>query len=247
MRLGILIIGSLYWDPCRVRSRWRQTRLGCNGEQKVRVPIRYGKVAKSRGNTYTMVFAKSCEEDSKLGIAIVVPVRAECYEPEHLVEEVEHLWAAERNCEEVSGFYADWGKVCILENPKSTIASRVLDAWRSRIEVAGKAYCSLPTARDEAPVLDAVTGRALFHWPMNNVTKQPLLGFDLLLMTTTRPDLKESQYPNAKEVAKAWTDDGLRNVNYFFNNRHYGISTFEDDQILAALRDGAGAGSANGD
>ena len=102
MRLGILIIGSLYWDPSRVRCRWRQNRLSCTSEHKVRVPIRYGKrAAKNRGNTYTMVFAKSCSEDAKLGIGIVVPARAECCEPEHLLEEAEHLWAAERNCEEI--------------------------------------------------------------------------------------------------------------------------------------------------
>ena len=46
----------------------RLTQLRCSGERRVRVPIRYGKVRKSRGKTYTMVFASSCAEDSKLGI-----------------------------------------------------------------------------------------------------------------------------------------------------------------------------------
>ena len=110
------------------------------------------------------------------------------------------------------------------------------NAWRSRIEAAGKAYALLPTAKDEGPVLNAATGRALFDWPTDNKTKQPLLGFDLLLMTATRPDLKESQYPTATEVADAWKADKFDNVNYFFNNRHYGITTFEDEQILTALR-----------
>lgn len=236
MRVGILIIGSLFWDPSRVRCRWRQNRLSCTNRHMVRVPIRYGKRAKSRGNTYTMVFAKSCSEDAKLGIGLVVPARAECCEPEHLMEEAEHLWAAERNCEEISGIYADWGKVCILENPNAKSSASILKAWQSRIEAAGEAYAPLPTAEGEGPVLDAATGRALFAWPTDNESKHPLVGFDFLLMTATRPDLNGSQYPTAKEIAEAWKVDKGDNVNYFHNNRHYGITTFEDEQILAALR-----------
>jgi hypothetical protein len=43
-------------------------------------------------------------------------------------------------------------------------------------------------------------------------------------------------YPTPKEITKAWRYDEFRNVNYFFNNRHYGISTFQDDEILSALQ-----------
>jgi hypothetical protein len=183
-----------------------------------------------------MVFAGSCEEDSKLGTGIVVPARAECCEPVHLVEEAEHLWAAERDREALSGFCADWGKVCILENPESKISAPVLDAWKKGIEVAGKEYSELPRAKDEAPVLDAATGHALFRWPTGSA-KRPLLGFDLLLMTATSPHLRDSQYPTVREIAKAWQADKFRNVNYFFNNRHFGITTFQDDEILGALWD----------
>src|SRR5207244_3832183 len=68
----------------------------------VKVPIRYGR--KSTKSGYTMVFARSCSEAARLGTGLVVPVRAECCEPEHLFEEAEHLWAAERNEEQISGF-----------------------------------------------------------------------------------------------------------------------------------------------
>ena len=239
MKVGVLIVGSLYWDPSRVRCRWREARLDCTGERKVRVPIRYGKLASTRGNTYTMVFAKSCAEESKLGTAIVVPARAACCEPAHLIEEAEHLWAAERNSESISGFWGDWGKVCVLENPGGTISVPVIDAWKARIKDAATEYSSLPTATGEEPVLDASAGRALFQWPADVATKQQLVGFDLLLMTATRPNLSNSRYPTAKSIAKAWRDDEFRNVNYFFNNQHYGIKTFEDAEILAALRDAA--------
>ncbi len=239
MHLGILIIGSLYWDRSRVRCRWRQNRLGCTGDHGVRVPIRYGRRSSKRGNTFTMVFARSCSEDEKLGTGLVIPTRAECCEPEHLVDEAEHLWAAERDSEDVSGICAGWGKVCVLKNPQGKASEEFLKAWRARITAAGNAYTSVSTAEREEPVLDATTGDALFNWPTDNETKQPLLDFDLLLMTTTAPTLKKRQYPTAKEIADAWRADQSDNVRYFHNNRHHGITTFEDEQIVAVLRGSA--------
>ncbi len=236
MRLGILIIGSLYWDPSRVRCHWRQNRLNCTEQHRVRVPIRYGRKSKERGDTFTMVFARSCSEDAKLGNGLVVPARAECCEPEHLLEEAEHLWAAERNCDEISGICKDWGKVCILENRGAKLLKPILQAWQSRIEAVGNAYTALPTAQGENPVLDASTGRALFDWPTDTVTKKPLLGFDLLLMTANAPTLNDGQYPTAKEIADAWRADARDNVQYFHSNRYYGMTTFQDEEILAALR-----------
>lgn len=239
MRLGILIVGSLYWDRSRVRCRWRQGRLSCADEHpvRVRVPIRYGRKACRRGDTFTMVFAKSCSDDAKLGVGLVVPARAECCEPGHLLEEAEYLWAAERDREEISGIYSKWGKVCILENRDAKLSEPILQAWQSRIEALSEAYTALSTAQGEGPVLDASTGRALFDWPTDAVTKQPLLGFDLLLMTATEPTLNDGQYPTPKEIADAWKAPGAGdNVLYFHNNRHHGITTFQDEQILAALR-----------
>jgi hypothetical protein len=239
LRLGILIIGSLYWDPSPVRCRWRQNRLNCSDPHKVWVPIRYGKKAETRNYSYTMVFAESCSENAKLGIGIVVPARAECCEPEQLIEEAEHLWAAERNSDEKSGIGATWGKVCILKNPKAKVSASILKAWQSRIKTAGKGYATaLPISKDEGPVLNARTGHALFAWPTDVMSKQPLAGFDLLLLTANEPTLIDSRrYPSAKEIAEAWKTKG--NVNYFYNNRHYGITTFEDEQIVAALQGAA--------
>jgi hypothetical protein len=70
---------------------------------------------------------------------------------------------------------------------------------------------------------------------MDNATKQPLLGFDLLLMTATEPTLIGRQYPTPTEISNGWRADDRDNVLYFHNNRHYGITTFEDKQIRAAL------------
>lgn len=47
MRIGVLIIGSLYWDGSAARCQWRHDRLGCGGQRKVRAPIRYGRKSSS--------------------------------------------------------------------------------------------------------------------------------------------------------------------------------------------------------
>ena len=147
MRLGILIIGSLYWDPSRVRCRWRQDRLSCSEQRRVTAPIRYGKKAKKRGNTYTMVFTRTCSASEKLGTALVVPVRAECCEPEHLFQEAEQLWAAERDTEDISSICESWGKVCILKNPQVDDQDRILKAWRAEIEKLGNPTRLFPRPR----------------------------------------------------------------------------------------------------
>jgi len=236
MRLGILIVGSLYWDRSAVRCGWRRSRLSCADEHRVKVPIRYGRKSNRWGKTFTMVFAKSCSEEAKLGVGLVVPARAECCEPGHLLEEAEYLWAAERDSEEICDICERWGKVCILENPEAKRSEPALRAWQARIEALGATYSALRTADGEGPVVDASTGRALFDWPRDAVTNQPLLGFDILLMTATEPTLTSGRYPTARNIADAWKQDCHDHVRYFHNNRHYGITTFQDEQILAALR-----------
>jgi hypothetical protein len=236
MRLGILIIGSLYWDPSSVRCRWRQNRLSCSETRQVKAPIRYGKKTKKRGRTYTMVFSKSCSGPATLGTALVVPTRADCCEPEHLFEEAQHLWAAERDEETISGISEDWGKVCVLRSPQIDPNDRILMAWRKTVSELGDSYGSLPAAADEDPVLDAASGLALFNWPTDVATNAGLAGFDLLLMTANKPTLVGGQYATAIEVATAWRDDTESHVMYFYNNRRYGITTFEDTRIQSILR-----------
>jgi hypothetical protein len=182
-----------------------------------------------------MVFARSCSEDAKLGVGVVVPARAECCEPAHLLEEAEYLWAAEQDSEEMSGICADWGKVCILENRHARLSEPTLRAWQENIRELSDKYGALPTADGEDPVVDASTGRALFGWPKDAATNQPLLGFDLLLTTATKPTLTSGQYATAEDIADAWKRDPGGHVHYFYNNRHYGITTFQDEQILATL------------
>ena len=232
MRVGILIIGSLFWDWSHIRCRWRQERLCCSQRRVVTAPIRYGKKARKRGNTYTMVFSRSAGQ----GKALVVPANAECSKPEHLLHEARCLWAAERDVEEIEGICADWGKVCLLANPKTDPKDVLLKAWSSHIAELGAAYSALPAATDEQPVLDHRTGLALFGWPQDVEINEDLSGFDLLLMTANSPTLTGGQYDSVQQIAAAWRKDTADNVVYFYNNRNVGITTFEDDDIQQFLR-----------
>jgi hypothetical protein len=236
MRIGVLIIGSLFWDPSRVRCRWRQERLDCASKRFVTAPIRYGKKTRKRGDTYTMVFARSCSEPARIGRALAVPVLADCREPEHLFYEAQCLWAAERDIEQIEGISADWGKVCVLKNPRTEPGDRILRSWLKHIGEIRASYTALPTAHGEDALLDPATGLALFEWPTDTATSKALADFDLLLMTATKPSLVGQRYPTVAEIASAWRDDGGSNVMYFYNNRHCGITTFEDDAIQAILR-----------
>jgi hypothetical protein len=235
MRIGILTIGSLYWDQSDIRSNWRKDRLESTGERRVRVPIRYGRRSNKRGNTFTMVFAMSCSATGRLGTGLVLPARADCTHPQHLIEEAAYLWAAESNSSPTGRIASTWGRVCLLCNPAATPRPDVLQAWRQKVRAAGASYRAIPPANGEDELLEVTTGCARFGWPIDDNTGQPLVDFDLLLMTATEPTLNNGQYPTARQIADAWRADNQRNVSYFCNNRSCGIATFEDDQILAAL------------
>ena len=43
LSVGVLIIGSLYWDLASDRKEWRASRLNAGGARTVRAPIRYGR------------------------------------------------------------------------------------------------------------------------------------------------------------------------------------------------------------
>ena len=59
--LGVLIIGSLYWDNS-IREKWRQERLDLERQLCVRAPVRYGRQSKNRGFSYTMVLSAGPRE-----------------------------------------------------------------------------------------------------------------------------------------------------------------------------------------
>ena len=237
LRIGILTVGSLFWDGSEIRCGWRRQRLAVREKRMVRVPIRYGRLSQSRGNTYTMVFARSCETAEQMGTGLVLPASADCREPAQLVEEAEHLWAVESNSLCRAGVAANWGRVCLRQPPEAPLPKEFDTAWQGAVRAAGPRYRAVPTAREEAPLLDPSSGMALFSWPTDVETGALLSGFDALLLTATEATFtSESSYASPRTVAEAWRNDPHGNAAYFYNNRLSGITTFEDEQIQLALK-----------
>lgn len=232
MRVGILIIGSLYWDRSPMRARWRDTRLDTADVRRVAAPIRYGRLSVSRGNTFTMVFSQFCSGPDTQGAALVVRAANACATPDDLVTEAQHLWAAERNKTEPGPVSASWGRTGLLVNPESSVPASFLERWSSLPRRKRK---PAPTGTGESPVIDEETGLGLIGWPTDLVTGRPLDGYDILLMTATVPTLQAGRYPTPLDVAEAWIHDRGGHVAYFHNNRTHGITTFEDGEIERLL------------
>lgn len=232
--IGILVIGSLYWDDNAHRTRWRCERLDLKAQRRVRAPIRYGRKSKRRGESYTMVFSEVLgREEAKLGEAIFVPCKRRVQKFEHLAKEAEILWAAERKSDTSNGSISvDWGCVALTWNPTRNIPHDLLEDWASLVSQK-QDYGQLKHADDEEAVV-ADSGLLKIFWP--KCTDGKPLEADALLATATDPTLINGRYPSTKEIADAWrTDLGRDYVHYFWKNREHGIFTFQDVEIEGYL------------
>lgn len=230
MKIGVLIVGSLYWDDSPPRAAWRSERLDCVRRQRVRVSVRYGRRSSRRGDSYTMVFSSGLREE-QFGTAIAIPFKSE-----NLLEEGEHLWAAE--APSAGGpkgrISARWGCVALLEHPQVPLPRDIRARWTERV-VREPHYGKLDHAHDE---LSAVDERGLLGicWP--RAENGSLLEMDALLATATCPTLNAGDYPSSRKIADAWsTLGGRKEAKYFWCNRKHGITTFQDAEIEARLRE----------
>jgi hypothetical protein len=227
LEVGIIIIGSLYWDTHPSREHWRNSRLKERDEFSVKVPIRYGRKSDKRGNTYTMVFSRS----SGAGQGKVVRCQREISSAEELGTEAEALWTAERSSIEANGTVsAQWGGVGLLARPGALIQPELLDSWARRV---GREQ----TFTEQDPGI-TVNNRGILQidWPclLNSPDQVPV---DLLLATATKPTLigAPPRFATAPEIADAWNRDQRGNVSYFWSNRKSGILTFQDEDIQRCL------------
>jgi hypothetical protein len=230
LAIGIYIVGSLYWEPDKCRSDWRESRFDVDHQFRVTAPIRYGRLSTNRGDTYTMVFSQSAGP----GQAIAVRCKRSVSSAADLVTEAQHLWAAEMKASNPTGaICATWGSVGLLVNEQSKVPTDLLASWAQRVRREPN-YGHVSHAFDEGPVIDR-SGRLLVRWPdlVDGSGPAPL---DLLLATATDPTLANhgTQYASPETVAAAWKRAPDR-VCYFRNNLRNGIRTFQDDAIEAAL------------
>ncbi len=229
LNVGILMIGSLYWDEGR-RKDWRAARLSAESEYTITAPIRYGR--KSRGGTYTTVFSSS----APLGTAKVLRCKNPIGSAEELIAEAEYLWMAERLSDRANHkISAAWGCVALLVNPASQIPKSVISGWDRHVRQA-QDYGRVPQGPGEEPlVTDA--GIMQLPWPLLLDQNIPV-PVDLLLTSITHPTLEGDahSYATPEAIAAGWGADASDEVRYFRNNRAHGIRTFEDDAILEELR-----------
>ena len=229
MKIGVLIIGSLYWDELQHRTDWRRKRLDCDCRQRVRVPIRYGRRSSGRGDSYTMVFSPGLREE-QFGTAITIPFKSD-----NLLEEAEHLWAAEdRFGRGLNGCVsARWGRVALLEHPEAPLTPDIRERWATRVKLERR-NLKLADGHYEAAAVDKC-GFLNICWPRTE--KGSLLEMDALLATATCPTFNAfGDYPSPPEIAEAWdTVRGRKETKYFWRNRAHRITTFQDDEIKAKL------------
>ena len=232
MRIGILIIGSLYWEQTEHRRSWRDNRLDVAAECHVRVPIRYGRRSRTRGCSFTMVFSPGLSKEA-YGHAIVAPC-----ESEDPVREAEWLWAAERNkARPDDRISADWGCVALLENPESPMSRNLRNEWTQRVsrEPCYGRMLNTPVG-EEAPV--SPSGSLTIPWPAT-LSGVPL-DFDVLIGTATNPTIIRGHYADAQQVADAWNaPPGREHVDYFHKNRESCIRTLQDAEIERLLANGS--------
>jgi hypothetical protein len=171
------------------------------------------------------------------------PGRARVFRCQHpiasaddLIGEAEQLWTAERKCSISDGHIsATWGCVALLIRPGLELPQQFLDDWAGRVSGSPDYGRVLQTA-DEGTL---VNGRGLLEidWPEPIDPPYPI-DLDLLLATATCPCLLGSppRYPTPAEIADAWGQNPQQ-IGYFIENRANSICTFQDEEILAHLKE----------
>ncbi len=228
--VGILIIGSLFWDTREHRESWRRARLEIGHEIPVRVPIRYGRRSdKSRGKTYTMVFSNELSTE-RYGWALVVPCRNPVMSADELVIEGKALWAAEQKTLSKPGpLSASWGEVGLLTNPCRPKLNAIKEGWKQYIAQNERDnYCS--NASKQARVNP--DGLLTIPWPLTESDDR--VDMDFLLATATVPTLQDGKYATPETIAEAW-ENALKYQRYFDENRRAGITTADDYAIIKHL------------
>jgi hypothetical protein len=228
LNVGVLIVGSLWWD--KDRQAWRDARLDMNSAQTVTAPIRYGRLSSSRGNTYTMVFSRLCGS----GRAKLVSCSHSISSFEELNAEAEHLWKAEYLKAKPKRIAKDWGCVALLCNPERKVPEDILKGWAER--VGREPDYGYVSQTQEEGVLVCKDGLLRTDWPRLVEGGAPVQ-LDLILATANDPQISATlpSYPSVDAIVNAWNADTKNRVEYFWTNLDNGICTFQDDEIRARL------------
>jgi hypothetical protein len=231
LRIGVLIIGSLYWDDRR--DAWRRSRLDLRDVHDVRTRIRYRRCSTGRDDTYTMVFSQDAAE----GQAKVVRCQRDVVRQADLNAEAEELWAAEKNSSSDGSIASNRGCVALLCNGSTPIQKSIMKEWADRVK-GQLCYGSMQCIAGEEGAVGP-DGLLQIEWPVMVATGEPV-PFDLLIATVNAPTLKGEplSYPTPQVIGSAWSRAKAISKDraaYFRNNIACGIRTFEDARIAEHL------------
>lgn len=206
MRVGILIVGSLFWRQSPEREQWRQARLLVDQRLGVQAPIYYGRLSES--GTYTMTFGGQGDT----GRAVLVPCRAAIRELASVVAEAKALWAAEFSSAEPDKIGARRGWGCVGAAFRQDVAQGLANEW--------KIWFRDSRTQPVAPV--DLEGILQVPWPREAEDSD----VGVLLATSTKA---ERQRPTPQRIAEAWMLNG--GEDYFFRNVENDIRTPDDLEI----------------
>lgn len=230
---GILIIGSLFWDPNQndkidFRKNWRRKRLLLSKKIHIQAPIRYGRRSGKMKNL-TMVFSKDCEVENKLGTAYIVPIRNEVIKSFKGIENQARFLSEAEGADDnrlKKGKKNEWCTIGIMFNPKINIDVKksILKKWKSLL--------LKDDGLNDISIYKSVLseeGEININWlkAVNKNEQRLIEEFDFILATCTKPT--ENPCPDEATIAKDIIVDKRR---YFFQNIQNGITTFQDKEVI---------------
>lgn len=222
---GVLIIGSLLWDLSEIRQKWRDEDLNLSDKIQIELPIRYGRVSKSRNYTYSMVYSSDCKTKDKSGKGYFVPFKNESTSIEEILNLSKSVIDSEHNKnKDLNRFNWGWGCLGIAFNPslEENRRNKILDSWKVKYGNGfnPKEYI----VGDETPIITK-SGILLIDW------MSQLDDFEFAIGTATKPQLKE--YPSSDKIAERMIVNEYD--EYFRENRKKLINTFQDAEIQDKL------------
>jgi len=240
LKAGILIIGSLLWDPdqsdkINYRRNWRRKNLFIKQRIHIKIPIRYGRLSGNRENrNYTMVFSKDCESKNELGKAYVVPLKNKFIRSLRGIEYQARILSKAEGCNDdklCKGTNDKWCTIGLLFNPKMEAKTKnnILEYWQKILRNDGglidyNNYCVI----GEESVLSEC-GEINLNWisSVKSNYQKRIDRFDFLFATCTKPKPQNS-HPKLSELKEKALNDERK---YFYNNFKRGITTFQDYDI----------------
>jgi hypothetical protein len=222
---GVLIIGSLLWDLSEIRQKWRSEDLNLSDKIQIELPIRYGRVSKSRNCTYSMVYSSDCKIKNKLGKGYFVPFQNESTSIEEILNLAKSVIDSEHNkYKDLNRFNWSWGCLGIAFNPtlEENKKNKILSSWKAKYGNGfnPKEY----KVGDETPIITK-SGVLLIDW------MPQLDDFEFIIGTATKPQLEE--YPSSDKIAERMIVNEYN--DYFRENRKELITTYQDTEILDKL------------